>query len=154
MADNIGDALIGALEEAVAYARGGLPATRVDRVEITARNTTVAPPPAYSPEEIRAIRQRLAVSQAVFAEMLNASASTVRAWEQGARVPDGPSLRLLQVAELHPEALSEAVSGRRVHEYRQQHGWPRVLMAAERPLHPYGAPRPDAHPGSDPDPQR
>ena len=37
MADNdtFGDALIGALEEAVAFERGELPGTRVDRVEIS-----------------------------------------------------------------------------------------------------------------------
>jgi hypothetical protein len=69
--------------------------------------------------------------------MLNVSASTVRAWEQGAREPDGPTRRLLQVAELHPEALTDAVYGTRASQYRDR-GWPKRV--AERPL-PFGTRR-------------
>ena len=134
-----GDALIGALEEAVAFERGELSHARVDRVEITARNARITPAPAYDAERIRAIRRGLSLSQAVFAEMLNVSASTVRAWEQGAREPDGPTRRLLQVAELHPEALTDAVYGARPTEYRQR-GWPK--MVAERRI-PFGTRRDD-----------
>ncbi|HEX8697094.1 MAG TPA: helix-turn-helix domain-containing protein [Longimicrobium sp.] len=130
-----GDALIGALEEAVAFERGELPGVRVDRVEITARDVRVEPPPAYPPARIRALRRNLSLSQQVFAEVLNASPSAVRAWEQGQREPDGPSRRLLEMAERHPEALTDNLYGRRIEELRRQ-GWPRI--AAERPLKPYG----------------
>jgi DNA-binding transcriptional regulator YiaG len=41
--------------------------------------------------------------------MLNVSSSTVQAWEQGVRAPDGASLRLLEIAENHPGALLESV---------------------------------------------
>jgi DNA-binding transcriptional regulator YiaG len=41
--------------------------------------------------------------------MLNVSQSTVRAWEQGAREPEGATLRLLEVADKHPEVLVEAI---------------------------------------------
>ncbi len=129
-----GDALIGALEEAVAYERGELADARVDRVEITARHVHLPPPPAYTPEQIRHIRHELSMSQQVFADLLNASASAVRAWEQGTRVPDGPTRRLLQVAELHPDGLIDVVNG--IQHYRR----PRVplRMVAERPRVPYG----------------
>jgi putative transcriptional regulator len=83
----------------------------VRRVARTARNTDVVPPPAYSAEEMRAIRQRLGVSQSVFAQLLHASPSAVRAWEQGQRSPDGPTRRLLQVIDRSPEALAGIVSG-------------------------------------------
>ena len=45
----------------------------------------------------------------------NASNADVRtwAWEQGKREPDGPTLRLLEVAEQHPEVLLERVRPRR-----------------------------------------
>ena len=76
-----------------------------DRIEYTARKATVAPPPRYSADHIRALRKDLGLSQPVFAGMLNVSGSTVRAWEQGQRQPEGPTLRLLEVAERHPEAL-------------------------------------------------
>ena len=134
-----GDALIAALEEAVAYERGELPGTRVDRVEITARGARVQPAPAYSPDEIRAIRHGLSLSQQVFADLLNASASSVRAWEQGAREPDGPSRRLLQVAKESPEALLGLLQGNRPRPYSRPEP-ARVLKAAE-PHVPYGTPR-------------
>jgi putative transcriptional regulator len=75
----------------------------------TSRTSDIEPPPPYSAGQIRALRQRLNVSQPVFAGMLNVSGSTVRAWEQGQRQPDGPSLRLLEVADRHSEALLSKV---------------------------------------------
>ena len=107
--DDFGELLIGALEEAVAYKRGKLPGVRVDRHELTARKTTVTPPPLYDADGIRRIRSRLNVSQPVFAGMLNVSSSTVQAWEQGVREPDGASLRLLEIAESHPDTLLRRV---------------------------------------------
>ena len=119
-----GEALIGALEEAVAFERGELPGVRVDRVELTARDAAAEPPPAYSAARIRTLRKKLLLSQPVFAGMLSASPSAVRAWEQGVREPDGPTRRLLQVAESHPEALTDTLRGRRIAELKKQ-GWPR-----------------------------
>jgi putative transcriptional regulator len=69
----------------------------------------VSPPPRYTAARIARVRHNLGASQPVFAGMLNVSASTVRAWERGAREPDGPTLRLLEVAETHPEVLTERV---------------------------------------------
>lgn len=113
---NVGDELIGALQEALAYEKGALAEARVDRVQYTARAAAVDPPPAYTAQQIRLLRKRLNVSQPIFAGMLNVSGSTVRAWEQGQREPDGPSLRLLQIAERHPDTLLGHVAspGRRV----------------------------------------
>ena len=62
-------------------------------------------PPRYRAEDVRAIRKRLGLSQELFAEALNVSASAVRAWEQGQRNPDGAARRLLQLAERSPLAL-------------------------------------------------
>jgi transcriptional regulator with XRE-family HTH domain len=88
----------------------------------------------YSPEQVRAIRHELSVSQQVFAELLNASASAVRAWEQGAREPDGPTRRLLQVAELHPDVFTEFLTGESPYRVR---GRPGLMIAAETRL-PFG----------------
>ncbi len=74
-----------------------------------ARTTAVTPPPAYDGARVRAVRERLHLSQRVFAGALNVSPGTVQAWEQGRRVPDGPSLRLLEIAESHPDILLAAV---------------------------------------------
>jgi putative transcriptional regulator len=52
-----------------------------------------------SARQIRAIRNRIQVSQAVFAAVLNTSVSTVQKWEIGEKRPSGPSLKLLNVIE-------------------------------------------------------
>jgi len=52
-----------------------------------------------SPRQIRAVRQRARMSQAVFAAFLNTSVSTVQKWEVGEKKPSGPSLKLLNVID-------------------------------------------------------
>ena len=57
----------------------------------------LTPALALSPAEIKAIREREAVSQPVFARYLNVSKNLVSEWERGAKRPGGPALRLLSV---------------------------------------------------------
>lgn len=52
-----------------------------------------------SPRQIRSIRARARMSQALFAAVLNTSVSTVQKWEIGEKRPSGPSLKLLDVIE-------------------------------------------------------
>ena len=52
-----------------------------------------------SAKQIRAIRARTRMSQAVFAAVLNTSVSTVQKWEVGEKRPSGPSLKLLEVID-------------------------------------------------------
>lgn len=107
-----GELLVQGLTEAVAVKRGELKPAKVTRVRVTAREAKVAPPPTYQAKRVQSVRKRLGLSQSVFAKALNVSLGTVRGWEQGERVPDGPSRRLLQVAEEHPEAVLESLSVR------------------------------------------
>lgn len=53
----------------------------------------------YDAARVKALRERLQLSQAVLASMLNTSASTVRKWEAGDKRPSGPSQRLLDIIE-------------------------------------------------------
>ena len=65
----------------------------------------IEPVPPYSPEQIRTLRDRYRISQAVLASVLNTSLSTVQKWEIGDKHPGGPSLKLLNiltVKELRP----------------------------------------------------
>ena len=50
-----------------------------------------------SPAEIRALREREQVSQAVFSRYLNVRKDAVSKWERGEKKPDGPSLKLLNL---------------------------------------------------------
>jgi putative transcriptional regulator len=52
-----------------------------------------------SPKEIREIRTRENVSQAVFALHLNVTTGLVSKWEQGDKHPTGPSLKLLRLVQ-------------------------------------------------------
>lgn len=76
---------------------------------LTARETVVRPAPALEGHQIADLRQELRLSQPVFAQALNVSPETVRAWEQGKRSPDGAALRLLEVARVYPQALLSSV---------------------------------------------
>ena len=109
---SVGARIVAGLEEALAYARGDTHGVRVRLVPLTARTARVRPAPRYDAPRIAALRARLRLSQPVFAQALNVSPETVRAWEQGKRRPDGAALRLLQVAERHPAVIIEHV-GRR-----------------------------------------
>ena len=52
-----------------------------------------------SATDIRRMRRRYKVSQAVFAAYLNTSISTVQKWERGDKSPNGISLKLLNLVE-------------------------------------------------------
>lgn len=102
---SVGELLIEGLREVAAIERGELTPARVRRYYLTARDVQVGPPPGYDAERVVALRRRLKLSQSVFAAALNVSVATVRSWEQGMREPDGPSQRLLQIVEEHPETV-------------------------------------------------
>jgi len=51
------------------------------------------------PNEIRALRERERVSQAVFALYLNVSTGLVSQWERGEKHPGGASLKLLSLVQ-------------------------------------------------------
>ena len=105
-----GEELIRAAREAAAIARGELEPARTWRIPVTARRAEIAEPPRYGAARIRRLRGTMGLSQAVFAGALNVSRETVRAWEQGKREPGGATLRLLEVAERHPEVILDAVA--------------------------------------------
>jgi putative transcriptional regulator len=64
----------------------------------------------FKPADVKAIRDSLGKSQTEFAMMIGVSVATLRNWEQGRRVPDGPAQALLRVAAQNPEAVANALS--------------------------------------------
>ena len=59
--------------------------------------------------DIKRIREGYKLTQAQFAAMLGISVRTLSNWEQGRRVPEGPAMVLLRVADKHPEAVLDVV---------------------------------------------
>ena len=71
----------------------------VDKQTLRNFEAQALPPPSYTADTIRSLRERLHVSQGVFAAYLNASVSTVQKWENGEKKPSGAALRLLSVID-------------------------------------------------------
>lgn len=61
------------------------------------------------PPSIKAVREKLHVSQNDFALMIGVSKSTLQNWEQGRREPEGPAKALLRVAAKNPKAVMNAL---------------------------------------------
>ena len=91
---------------AIAASINGLVDTLKSGKAHTLRTTTIKLPeplPVRSAAEVRALRDRLSLSQGVFAALLNVPLVTVSSWENGQRKPSGAALKLLDIAERHPE---------------------------------------------------
>lgn len=102
-----GERLIASAEDAVQPDRGELEPGRVTRY--TAKTAEVGAPPRYDPDQIKGIRNKMELSQALFAAALNVSPETIRAWEPGKRAPQGATLRLLELAENHPQVFLDEI---------------------------------------------
>lgn len=59
---------------------------------------------------VRALRARMHLTQTAFADRLGVPVETIRNWEQGKRVPRGPSRALLTVIEHAPEIVFAALA--------------------------------------------
>jgi len=86
--------LVASVREGGAILRGKVKPARTFRIEAL---------------DIKRIRLNYRLSQGEFAAMLGISVGTLRNWEQGRRMPEGPARVLLQVAAKHPEAVWDAV---------------------------------------------
>ncbi len=58
---------------------------------------------------VRAIREKLGLTQTQFAARFAFSVNTLRHWEQGKRQPEGPTRAYLQVIARTPKAVERAL---------------------------------------------
>ena len=63
-----------------------------------------------TPAEIKAIRARVKMSQAVFARSFQLSLNTVKGWEQGKRKPDAAAANYLRMIRADPEHVQRALA--------------------------------------------
>ena len=75
--------------------------------KVTLRSTSVErkPPPEMTPAMIRQLRERLSLSQPVFARKLRTEPRTIANWEQGVAKPNAQAAILLTLVDRHPELL-------------------------------------------------
>ncbi|MFN2195085.1 MAG: helix-turn-helix domain-containing protein [Anaerolineales bacterium] len=62
-----------------------------------------------SGEDVVALRRFIRLTQVQFARALGISVHTLRNWEQGRRMPDGPALALLRIAAKHPRIIRASI---------------------------------------------
>lgn len=87
MAKGAFDKIAAGINDAIAFAEGD-----------SARGRIAAGP------DIKAIRGKAKLSQVAFAEKLHISPATLRDWEQGRRMPEGPARTLLGMVAADPDA--------------------------------------------------
>jgi putative transcriptional regulator len=94
--EKVADSIRRGLEEALAYAGGSADRRRYG---------------VHIPEDIdvKAIRARLDMTQEAFAGCFGFSINTLRHWEQGRRVPEGPTRAYLLVIDRDPKAVQKAL---------------------------------------------
>ena len=92
----VGKSIIRGLEQALAFANG------------TAKKGTYV---VHIPTEIdvKAIRGRLGLTQKQFADRFGFNITTLRHWEQGRRVPEGPTRAYLMVIDRGPKTVEKAL---------------------------------------------
>ncbi|MDA8120694.1 NadS family protein [Acidiferrobacter thiooxydans] len=86
--------LLQSLQEAGAIARGTTTPSR--RIEV------VVP-------DVRAVRERVHLSQQDFATLIQVSVKTLQNWEQGRRHPTGPAAALLKIVASNPEMAMKSL---------------------------------------------
>ena len=69
----------------------------------------MAEPSLYDGKRIKQIRDKLNVSQSVFAKVVSVSDVLVRSWERGAREPALIARRLLDQINAHPDQFVNLV---------------------------------------------
>ena len=93
---NLADDIAQGLESAIAYVRGDRTGVREHVVKVPL-------------VDVKALRQRLGMTQNEFARRFSFSVRSVQNWEQGRRVPEGPARVLLTVIDREPGAVLRAI---------------------------------------------
>jgi len=96
MSRKVAERLERSLRQALAYVEG---------------TADVAKYRVHVPQEIdvRAIRDKLGMTQEEFSRQFGFSVNTLRHWEQGKRVPEGPTRAYLLVIDRAPKAVQKAL---------------------------------------------
>lgn len=95
MTDDAFGRIMTGLNEALAHARG----EKVPGLRVHVPDTI----------DVKAIRRHTGLSQAAFSARIGVPVSTLRNWEQGRRVPDGPARVLLAMLERNPRIVEEVL---------------------------------------------
>ncbi len=93
---NLADDIAQGLESAIAYVRGDREGVREHLIKVPL-------------VDVKALRQRLGLTQQEFAQRFSFSVRSVQNWEQGRRSPEGPARILLTVIDCRLEVIGETL---------------------------------------------
>ena len=99
------DDIMHGLREVAQAFKDGVPLEQ----RFTVRTVSVPEPDRYSPAAVKKLRDRLGMSQAVFAETLGVSRVWVQGWERGVRQPSMLARRLMDTIRANPSKWLETV---------------------------------------------
>lgn len=94
------DSILAGLNEGLEYSKGNLSSVK-------RRKVSIAPLPDFDGSKVRDIRNKLNLSQTIFAAALGVSIKTVEAWEMGRNKPNGSAQRILQILDQRKSFLEE-----------------------------------------------
>jgi DNA-binding transcriptional regulator YiaG len=97
--------IMAGLQEILDWEASGEPLAR----RFGIRTIKVADPGEYGAAEITELRNKLGLSQFLFAQLVGASLSLIQSWEQGRRIPDGIARRLLDEIHRDPQRWAAMV---------------------------------------------
>lgn len=63
--------------------------------------------PSMTSAELKAVREKLKLSQAVFAQYLHTGVTTYQNWEQGLAKPNKQAVLLIKMIDKYPQTLAE-----------------------------------------------
>ena len=66
---------------------------------------------SFAEPDVKAIREKIGVSQSKFASLIGVSVKTLQNWEQGRRQPTGPAKVLLKLVQANPESVFKELHG-------------------------------------------
>lgn len=75
------------------------------KITLKSYKVTKRAPVTIAPQELRDVREKLNLSQAVFAHYLHTGETTYQNWEQGRARPNAQAVLLIRMVQQNPETL-------------------------------------------------
>ncbi|MFE0586785.1 helix-turn-helix domain-containing protein [Pantoea vagans] len=76
------------------------------KITLKRHKVTKRAPVTIAPQELRDVREKLNLSQAVFAHYLHTGETTWQNWEQGRARPNAQAVLLIRMVQQNPETLN------------------------------------------------
>jgi putative transcriptional regulator len=98
---SVKNSIFNGLNQALEYSLGNKNNT------VLTHKVSISELPNFQSQDIKKIRNKLKLSQNLFAQILGVSKKTVEAWESGKNIPQGPAQRILFIISKNPIILND-----------------------------------------------